>query len=225
MRLPILEIKRSDGPAALARHRLARSELALSREMESAVGALPRQAPLNDCHRAVSAVGAKHGLGRAQSVALWTRAALRVFEADASEHPPVEVNRRVENLVTFAFAHAGPKIQSAGGLSPFLVTAGDGPPDLREFAHGLPAFVLADARAAAAALPPAARAYALALVGQINPRNPRSTTRTLYVEAAERGAPAGHLFARDYKPLTPVGPFEFVGPPERVGAAASLFWR
>src|SRR5206468_3476988 len=109
--------------------------------------------------------------GRAQSVALWTRAALRVFEADASDRPPVEAGRPVESLITFAFAHAAPKIQLTGGLSPFLVTAGDGPPALRQFAHSLPAFVLADARAAAAALPPEVRAYALALVGEINPRS------------------------------------------------------
>ena len=144
-----------------------------------------------------------------------------MFEPGASEHPPIEVGRRVEGLVSFAFSHAAPKVCSTGGLAPFLVTAGDGPPTLREFDRRLPAFVRNEARTAAATLSPTVRAYALVLVGETNPR---STTRTLYVEAADRAAPAGHLFARDYKPVTPVGPFEFTGPPDRVGEAANLFW-
>ena len=133
------------------------------------MGALPRQAPLADCHRVVAAVGARHGLGKAQSVALWTRAALRVFEAGASEHPPAEVGPRLDHLVAFAFGHAAPKIRTAGSSAPFLVTVGHGPPALREFAPSLPAFVLADARKAATTLPPGVLAYAIALVGEANP--------------------------------------------------------
>lgn len=219
MRLPIVEIKRSEGEAALARYTPTRQESALLQEMEAAVAGVSPSEPLETCHRAVSAVGAKHGLRKGMSVALWTRGSLRMFEAGASESPAVDVGYRLEKLVDFAFSHAAPTVLATGTLSPFLATVGTGPPALKRFEQSLSSLALAEARRAAAKLGFDTLAYALALVG--TPKAP-STTRTLYVEAAERSSMTGHLFARDFRPGAPLGPFEFTGPYERVGEAGNM---
>jgi hypothetical protein len=219
MRLQIVEIRRSEGEAALARYTLTKLEAAILQEMEAALAGLPANAPLEACHRIVSAVGAKHGLRKATSVALWTRASLRVFEAGASEHAIVEVGYRLEKLVDFAFAHAGPKVLATGTFAPFLVTVGTGPPALKEFEQKFSMLAQAEARRAAARLGFDTLAYALALVGTGKPGSP---TRTVYVEGAERRSITGHLFARDFRPIGPIGPFEFTGPYERVGEAGNM---
>jgi hypothetical protein len=219
MRLPIVEIRRSEGEAALARHALTKQEEAILHDMEAALAGTPTHAPLETCHRIVSAVGAKHGLRKGLSVALWTRASLRLFEAGASEHPAGEVGHRLEKLVDFAFGHAAPPVLATGTVSPFLVTVGTGPPALKLFEQRMPAEAQAEARRAARKLGFDTLAYALTLVGG---GKPGSTTRTVYVEAAERSSTMGHLFARDFRPVGPLGPFEFAGPHERVGEAANL---
>jgi hypothetical protein len=219
MRLPIVEIRRSEGEAALAGYTLTKLEASILQEMEAALASLPANAPLEACHRLVSTVGAQHGLRRALSIALWTRASLRLFEAGASEQPAVDVGYRLEKLVDFAFGHAGPKVLATGTVAPFLVTVGTGPPSLKEFTQGASMQAQAEARRAAARLGFETLAYALALVGT---GKPGTTTRSVYVEAAERSSITGHLFARDFRPVGPIGPFEFTGPYERVGEAGNL---
>ena len=219
MRLPIVEIRRSEGEAALARHSLTKLEEAIVQEMESALSGLPPNAPLETCHRLVSAAGARHGLRKGLSIALWTRASLRLFEAGASEHPAVEIGYRLEKLVDFAFGFAAPKVLASGTVAPFLVTVGTGPPALRQFEQKSSMLAQAEARQAAGKLGFETIAYALALVGT---GKPGSAIRTVYVEAAERSSVTGHLFARDFRPAGPLGPFEFTGPYERVGEAGNV---
>ena len=219
MRLPIVEIRRSEGEAGLARHTLTTQEATILDEMEAALARLPGNAPFEECHRVVAAVGARNGLRKGVSIALWTRASLRVFEAGASEQPVAEVTYRVERLVDFAFGHAAPTVLATGRLAPFLVTVGTGPPALKQFGQGAPMEALAEARRAAGKLGFDVLAYALAMVGTVKPG---STSRTIYVEAAERSSMNGHLFARDCRLSELLGPFEFTGPYERVGEAVNL---
>jgi hypothetical protein len=150
---------------------------------------------------------------------LWTRASLRLFEAGASESPTPEVGYRLERLVDFAFGHAAPIVESTGTIAPFLATVGTGPPALKHFSHAFPLEAQAEARRAVARLGFDTLAYALALAGV---GKPGTTIRTIYVEAADRSSTTGHLFARDFRPVELLGPFEFTGPHERVGEAGNM---
>ncbi len=219
MQLPILEIRRSEGEAALTGYTPTKQEAGFIQEMESALAGLPAKAPLETCHRIVAGVGAKHGLRKGTSIAFWTRASLRLFEAGASEHRIVEIGYRLEKLIEFAFELAAPTVIATGTIAPFLATVGSGPPALRQFEQSTPAEARAEARRAAGRLGFETHAYALALAGG---GTAGSQIRSIYVEAAERSSITGHLFARDYRPIQPLGPFEFTRPYERVGEAGNL---
>jgi hypothetical protein len=80
MKLPVLEIRGSDGDDALLKYRLTEVERILFKEMDSATASLPEGAELAEYHRVVPAVGAGHGLSRQQSIAFWTRTTFSIFE-------------------------------------------------------------------------------------------------------------------------------------------------
>jgi hypothetical protein len=81
MNLPILHIRRSEGDAALAAHRLTSDEQRVFRVLDALTGQLPGDAEQSAYHRTVAEAGAAFGLSPGQSVAFWTRTTFRVFEA------------------------------------------------------------------------------------------------------------------------------------------------
>ncbi len=231
MLTPILQIKRSDGPGALARYTLTPAEVALCAEMEAAVACLPPRSALSACHQAVATVGARRGLDRLQSIALWTRGALRMFEPSMSAASPTDASQYLQRLIAVTFEEAAAAARPNGDFSPFLIHIGSGPPSVLRFPDAPRGDdgdadsneLMADVRQAAARLGLSVHSYAIASVQA--PPGPARPTRTVFVEGADRVAASGHLYAQGFTAPSRLGPFEPSQPFERIGDARNLFSR
>ena len=84
--LPILNIKPSQGQAALLAYNLTEKEKMVFQDMDKASSPVPEsqnpEQDLENVYKVIVPIGAKYGLDRNQSIAFWTRVTFSLFERD-----------------------------------------------------------------------------------------------------------------------------------------------
>ena len=132
------------------------------------------------------------------------------------------MSEKFADLVFLALDHGVDSVRVSGGpLIPFIVVEQDGKRELHRFAAARLEEGQQQARAAVAALPPNATAYALAYDGYITVQGTKFDA--ILVEASERGRPAGVRMAQRYSPKKFLRSFQTVGNPALLGECEGLF--
>jgi hypothetical protein len=138
-----------------------------------------------------------------------------------SDSDEIEMSEQFSDLVFLALDHGVDSVRSDGGpLIPFVVYEEDGERKLQRFATERLEKGPEQAREAIAVSPASVTAYALAYDGFITIEDTKFDA--IFVEASERGRPAGVRMAQRYKTGESLKSFEMVGNPALLGECESL---
>jgi hypothetical protein len=131
----------------------------------------------------------------------------------------LEMSEKFADLVFMALDHGVDSVRSGGPLIPFLVTERGGERTLQRFVAERLEQGEAHGRQILARLPAEVTAYAFAYDGFLTIEGTK--VDAIFVEASERGRPAGVRMAQRYKPKNLLRGFQTIGNPAFVGECES----